>query len=163
MGKDSKLKIDGLWIVGAFFLLALFFYSKESDSMELEIGPTNLSGEWAKGGILMFTQREGHWSFGGGYVSEQFVSTCPRPDCDNDIEPNIFFQVHRMVEYRRWELGLGPTYFQNTNRALGQRLNWGLSLGYKYGDWTLRIRHWSNAGSGAWNLGQDALTIGYTF
>ena len=163
MGKDSKLKIDGLWIIGAFILLLLFFFSQESEAVEIEIGPTNLSGDWAKGGVLMLTQREGHWAFGGGYVSEQFVNTCPRPDCDNDIEANIFFQVHRMVEYKNWEMGLGPTWFQNTNRALGAHVNWGLSLGYKHKKWSIRLRHWSSAGSGSPNLGQDLVTIGYRF
>ena len=163
MGKDSKLKINGLWIIGAFILLLFFFFSQESESAEIEIGPTNLSGDWAKGGVLLLTERQGKWAFGGGYVSEQFVSTCERPDCDNDIEPNIFFQVHRIVDYKDLELGIGPTYFQNTNRALGTKLNWGLSIGYKWDKVSIRFRHWSNAGSGAWNLGQDVVTIGYRF
>ena len=163
MGKDSKLGIDGLWIVGAFILLLLFFFSQESESAEIEIGPTNISGDWAKGGALILTERQGKWAFGGGYISEQFVETCDFPVCQFDIRENIFFQVHRIVEYKNWEMGLGPAWFQNTNRALGKNVNWGLSVGYKYKKWSIRLRHYSNAGSGSPNIGQDALTVGYRF
>jgi len=165
VGKDSKLKIDGLYIVGAFLLLAFFFWSQESDAIELEVGPTLLSNDYAKGGMLLLTERQGKWSFGGGYVSEQYadLSPCVWSKCTWDIEPNLFFQVQRIVDYKNWELGVGPAYFQNTNRALGKNLTWTLSLGYKGDRWALRLRHYSNAGSGVPNMGQDALTIGYSF
>ena len=159
MGKDSKLKIHGYWIVLAFLFLLAFFFSQESESAELEIGPTNLSGEWSGGGMILLTEREGKWAFGGGYVSEQYCK-CTWPA---DIKPNIFFQVHRVIDYKNWEIGIGPTYFQNTNRALGTNLNWGLSVGYKYKKWSIRLRHYSSAGSGTPNLGQDILTVGYRF
>ena len=163
MGKDSKLGIDGLYLVLVFLALLFFFFSRESEAAEIEIGPTSLSGDFAEGGALLLTEREGKWSFGGGYVSKQFVQTCPRPDCAFDIEENIFFQVQRVVDYKKWEMGIGPAYFQNTNRALGKNLTWGLSLGYRGERFSIRLRHYSNAGSGTPNLGQDMITVGYDF
>ena len=80
-----------------------------------------------------------------------------------DLEENIFFQVQRVSEYKNWELGIGPAYFQNTNRALGKNLTWALSIGYKGKKWAFRLRHYSNAGSGSPNLGLDGITVGYSF
>ena len=167
MGKDAVTGLKGLWIVLAFLALAAFMWHNEADAsegIEMEVGPTNLSGDWAKGGVFMLTQHSGVWAFSAGYVSEQYVSTCDHPSCKFNITPNIFVMVQRISRYKGWELGIGPTYFQNTNRALGQKFNFGLSLGYKWdNNVSIRARHWSNAGSGAWNMGQDVLTLGYQF
>ena len=159
MGKDSKLKIDGLWIILAFLLLLIFFAYKEANALELEAGPGLLSGEYSEGGVLMISERLGKWSIGGGYVSPQHCH-CNYPA---DLEENIFFQGQRILEYKRAELGIGAAYFQNTNRALGKNLTWSLSLGMGGEHWSIRLRHYSNAGSGKPNLGQDMLTIGYAF
>jgi len=163
MGKASKIK--GHWIVLAFALLMVFFLANEGESAEIEVGPTFLSGDYAEGGIILLSERVGVWSFAGGYVSEQFVNTCGwGGKCfDNDLQENIFFQVQRVIEYKRYEIGIGPAYFQSTNRALGTSLVWAVSLGYGGDHWSIRFRHYSNAGSGTPNLGQDALTIGYAF
>ena len=161
IGKDFKF--EGKWLVIAFLILLFWFLATEAEAQtEIEVGATNLSGDWA-GGSLVLSETIGKWSFGGGYVSEQFVKTCERIDCENDIDPNIFFQIHRVVKRNRWELGIGPSYFQNTNRALGKQLTWGLSVGYRWKRVAFRFRHYSNAGSGRPNLGQDMLTVGYVF
>ena len=160
MGKDSKLKINGVWIVLAFVVVLCFFAYKEANAFEAEVGPGFLSGEYSEGGAAIITERFGKWSVGGGYVSKQ-TCHCRYPA---DLDENIFFQGQRMFDYKNAELGIGAAYFQNTNRALGKNLTWSLSLGYRFTDhWTVRIRHWSNAGSGSPNLGQDLLTIGYNF
>lgn len=159
MGKDSKLGIQGVWIVAVFLLILVFFAYKEANALELEAGPAVLSGEFAEGGALMITERIGPWSLGGGYVSKQ-VCHCRYPA---ELKENIFFQAQRILEYKRAELGIGAAYWQNTNRALGKHLTWSLSLGFGGEHWSLRLRHYSNAGSGSPNLGQDMLTVGYSF
>ena len=125
MGKDSKLGIDGFWILLAFLAVLFFFFAKESSAAEFEIGPTLLSGEYSEGGVLLLTERIGRWSIGGGYISEQRCH-CRWPA---DLTENIFFQGQRVVEYKLAEIGIGGAYFQNTNRALGKKLTWALSLG----------------------------------
>jgi hypothetical protein len=159
MGKDSKLGIDGLWIILAFLLVLAFFFYNEANAAEFEVGPGLLSGEYSEGGALIFTERVGMWSIGGGYISKQYCH-CTLPD---SIKENIFFQGQRIVEYKRAEIGIGAAYFQNTNRALGKNLTWSLSFGYGGEHWSVRFRHFSNAGSGTPNLGQDILTLGYLF
>jgi hypothetical protein len=159
MGKDSKLKIDGLWIIGAFLVILLFFLANEGEAAEVEAGPGLLSGEYSEGGILLITERVGKWSFGGGYMSPQYCH-CTDP---TELRENIVFQVQRIVPYKNFEIGIGPAYWQNTNRALGKNLTWSLHLGYGGERWKFRIRHYSNAGSGSPNLGQDMVTVGYSF
>jgi len=159
MGKDSKLGVQGYLLVGVFLLITIFFFYKEAKSAEFEVGPALLSGEYSEGGVLMITERMGKWSIGGGYISEQYCH-CSH---STDLKENIFFQGQRIVDYKRFELGIGAAYFQNTNRALGKNLTWSLSLGFGGEHWSVRVRHWSNAGSGTPNLGQDVLTIGYSF
>jgi hypothetical protein len=159
MGKDSKLGIEGYWIVLAFLLILIFFAVKEADALELEAGPALLSGEYSDGGVLLISERIGKWSIGGGYISEQYCH-CNYPD---DLSTNIFFHGQRVIEYRMLEIGIGAAYFQNTNRALGKNLTWSLSLGFGGKHWSIRLRHFSSAGSGTPNLGQDMATIGYSF
>lgn len=159
MGKDSKLGIQGYWIVLAFVLLLAFMFWKEAKAAEFEIGPAVLSGEYSEGGALMINEDFGNWRIGGGYVSEQYCH-CNWPA---DLSSNIFFHGQRVVRYKALEAGIGAAYFQNTNRALGKNLTWSLSLGVGGDHWSVRVRHFSNAGSGKPNLGQDMVTIGYRF
>lgn len=160
MGKDSKLKIDGFWLVLAFIVIACFVWYKSADAIELEVGPTFLSGEFAEGGMLVLSAPlSKRWYLGGGYTSKQQCH-CRYPA---DLDENIFFQVQHRAQWKLLEIGIGPAYWQNTNRALGKNLTWSLSMGLVGEHWSVRLRHFSNAGSGTPNLGQDALTIGYAF
>jgi hypothetical protein len=160
VGKDSKLGINGVWIIAVFLLvIGYFFWYEDANAAEFEIGPALLSGEYSEGGTLIFTERVGKWSLGGGYVSEQYCH-CTWP---TSLKENIFFQGQRIVEHKKFEIGLGAAYFQNTNRALGKNLTWALSLGYGGEHLSVRFRHYSNAGSGSPNLGQDMVTLGYNF
>ena len=160
MGKDSKLGIEGVWIVLAALLLMCFVGYKTADAVEIEAGPGFLSGEYSEGGVLIFnSELYKGWHIGGGYVSKQ-TCHCTYPA---DLDENIFFQVQHRAKWKLLEVGIGPAYWQNTNRALGKNLTWSLSLGLGGEHWSVRLRHFSNAGSGSPNLGQDMLTLGYQF
>ena len=159
MGKDSKLKVPGWSLVLVFIILLAFFAYKEANALEIEGGPGLLSGEYSEGAAVMITESIGKFDLGGGYVSHQ-VCHCTWPA---HLESNIFFQAQRILEYKAAEIGIGAAYWQNTNRALGKNLTWSLSLGVGGEHWSIRLRHYSNAGSGRPNLGQDMLTLGYSF
>lgn len=161
MGKDSKLGIKGVWIIALFIVFLVLGFCREARSeVVMEIGPTVLSGESSEGGMVMVSETVGRWSFGAGYVSKQ-VCHCNWPA---RLDENIFVQAQRLVKYRAVDLGLGLAYFQNTNRALGKNLTFSLSVGWRFSDhWGATVRHYSNAGSGSPNLGQDALVIQYHF
>ena len=159
----KKLGKTETWIVIAFIVLFLFFAAKESEALEFEGGIPYISTQNTDSFMVMLSEREGKWVFGGGYFDDVQVNVCPRPDCEFNIEPNIFFQVSRVVNYKNWEMGLGPAYFQNTSLAVGTNLNWNLSIGYGRDRWAIRLRHWSNAGSGSPNHGYNVVTLGYKF
>ena len=160
-----------IFIIGLFVLLFFYLAAREVKAeVQVEIGPTNLSGDWAKGGALLLSERFGKYDIGIGYISEQTANvTCgphlPKTSrCDFDIRENIFIQAQRIVTYKRCELGIGPAWFQNTSRVFGKQFNFGLMAGCSLSDHlSVRIRHWSNAGSASPNLGQDLLTIGWSF
>ena len=162
MGKDSKIGVEGVYLVAAFFiLLCLAFCDDARAGVEIEVGPTFLSGEWSEGGVLLISETfENKFMVGAGYMSKQYCH-CTWP---TEVRENIFIFGARKVRYKKVDLSIGMAYFQNTNRALGKNLTFGLSLGYTFNKhWFINARHWSNAGSGSPNLGQDALTIGYSF
>ncbi len=164
------MKFRPIYLVVLFLLLLFYLFAKEASAeVQLELGATNLSGDWA-GGALLLSERFGKYDLGIGYVSEQSVTvTCgPHlpaiPKCDFDIRENIFIHAQRIVKYKRCEMGIGPAWFQNTSRVFGKQLNFGLMVGCNISEKVfVRIRHWSNAGSASPNMGQDLLTIGWRF
>ena len=115
------------------YLILLFLFAREAKAqVHVELGPTNLSGEWAKGGALLLSERFGKYDIGIGYISEQTTHVTCGPHlpatskCDFDIRENIFIHAQRIVKYKRCELGIGPAYFQNTSRVFGEKFNFGL-------------------------------------
>lgn len=61
------------------------------------------------------------------------------------------------------EVSIGAAYWIETSRFIGCRLGYQLGIKYRFGDASIGVRHWSNAGSCRPNRGQDLLTIGWRF
>ncbi len=164
------MKFKPIYLVLLFLLLIFYLFDREAKAqVQIELGPTNISGDWA-GAALMLSERFGKYDVGIGYVSEQRATvTCGPslpaiPKCAFDIRENIFISAQRIVKYKHCEMGIGPAWFQNTSRVFGKQLNFGLMIGCNISEQAfVRIRHWSNAGSASPNLGQDLLTIGWRF
>lgn len=151
--------VKGSLIVGGFLLLLLFGFCHETKAeTSFEVGPAVLSSDYAEGGMFAINERFGKYELGMGYVSEQVVHGI-------DIRENLFVEAKRVVKFgEKFEMALGPAYFQNTNRALGCKFTGSLSMTYNFTDnWGVKVRHFSNAGSCSPNLGQDAFTIQYRF
>ena len=157
-----------------FFTLVAIGFIHEAKSAEFEIGPTFLSGDFAEGGLLVFSERiTPKWDVYMGYISEQVVQTCNRADaippyCRFTPRENLFVGVNRVVAVPLFdmplELGFGPAYFQNINRAIGCKFSAGLSIKWLFNEhFNIGVRHWSNGGSCSPNLGQDAFTFGWRF
>lgn len=133
----------------------------------LEIGPTYLSDERSSGYMFIVSERVGKFDFGIGYVSEQDVL----PGWENrhgygpvHLSRNAFFYVQRFWTKGQFELGAGLAHFNNENRALGAKITYPVSIGWNWNEnLSIRLRHFSNAGAATPNLGQDSLTIGWTF
>lgn len=155
------MKIRGIYLVAAFLLLLVLGFCKEADAeVSIDIGPTFLSAEPGEGVFLLISERFEKYSIGVGYTSEQYCHCT----WATDLEQNIFVQGQRHVSLGRIDMGLGMAYWQNTNRALGKKMTFSLSIGTRISDrFGVHFRHYSNAGSGTPNLGQDAVVLSYTF
>lgn len=148
-------------------LLTLLLTLPAAAETRLEAGPTYLSDESSGGYSVMVSERFGVWDLGIGYVSEQDV--WPTWEQENGygevhIGRNAFVYGQRVWQRGRFEFALGVAHFSNNNRALGQRTTYPVAIGWNFNErYSIRLRHFSNAGAAAPNMGQDAVTLGVTF
>ena len=151
-------------------LVALLFSASANSESQVELGIGFLSSQFSKGGSIALHEMWGgshgtKYSVGMGYIYKQEVTD--RKGYFSELNENIWVEAKRRfcwVEGNRVCLGIGPSYFQNTNRALGKNFNIAVSLEIRpQNRVTINIRHYSNGGSGVPNMGQDMLTVGYLF
>jgi hypothetical protein len=162
-------------IVVLLLALALLGLCQETQAeVTVEGGAGFLSSQASGGGTAIITERWGgpyksRYAVGMGYIYKQHVLTRKRNYYN--LDENLFVFAQRRISFYlkgcEWDcisVGLGVAYFNSTNRALGSNFNAALSIEFRPTDkWSLNIRHFSNAGSATPNMGQDMITIGYTF
>jgi hypothetical protein len=149
-------------------LLLLLLSSAAHAEFNLEIGRGNLSSSDSGAVSILLQERFGDkWVIGMGWIDDQTVQ--PQWERDRGLPPvevgrNLFVHGQRLFRWKIVEIGVGPAYFQNTNRALGERFNVSASIMLYWTDeFYMGARHFSNAGSGTPNLGQDIFVLGYRF
>lgn len=154
-------------LVLAFLLVLLFAFHKEARAesvVSVELGPTFLSGEFSKSGMLILNQTwDDHWRIGMGVSGEQRV--VPRREPETVVRANLFVHGQRVVALgEHFDLGIGVGYFNAKTRWNGSNFVASLSVEYSFSDrWGINYRHWSNAGSASPNMGQDVFTVRYSF
>lgn len=162
-------------------LLFLLSTAAYADDIHFEVGAANASYEWTDAHYARLSARFGDdkWALGMAHVGEQGFSTCPEwgpKECYVFAYRQLFLDVTRYVKTDigkfkyipdglKLEFGVGPAIAQHMTRITPAHLNFHLSLGLRYKKLTLTIHHYSNAGTSptGFNMGQDALTIGYVF
>jgi hypothetical protein len=148
-------------------LILLLIFGIAQAETRIEVGPSYLSDESSDGYMVILSERMGKFDFGIGYVSEQDV--WPTWEQENGHGPahldrNSFIYSQRYWTKGKFELAIGAAHFSNKNRALGQRTTWPVTLAWNLNkSASIRLRHFSNSGSATPNLGQDAITLGWTF
>jgi hypothetical protein len=150
------------WVAVPLLLALLLGHATAAQAQTaVEAGPTFLSGEFSEGANFILTHKAEKFAYGFGIVSEQ-VCHCNWPA---DVDEQLFVEALRHFQGEKWELGIGPSYWQNTSRVFGRHFNASILVGRRIGGglrW--RIRHFSNGGSGKPNLGQDFyLNLSYSF
>lgn len=162
-------------IVLCILILAMAAFCQEAKSeITVEGGAGLLSGEFSGGGTAIVTERWGgpygsRYAVGMGYIYKQHVTDRAR-DYYN-VNENLFVFVQRRASFNikgcEWDcisIGLGISYFNTLTRWNGSKFNAALSVEIRPTDrWSVNLRHFSNAGSAKPNMGQDMITIGYTF
>lgn len=161
-------------VLGFVALMMLGFCHEARSEVTAEIGAGFLSGQYSKGQTGIITERWGgpygsRYAVGMGVISRQEVTD--RSRTHYKMRSNLFVFAQRRVSFNlkgcTWDcisLGLGPAYFNATNRAIGSNFAAALSIEFRPTERLgLNIRHFSNAGSKPPNMGQDMLTLTYTF
>lgn len=163
-----------------FILLLLAFFAQESRAETVfEVGINNVSGEWTTGVVALQERITPKYAIGLGYMQEQKINTCGRPDCGFTIQEQLFVGFERLVRWNRVTLGIGPYWFQNKNRITSCNFNARLSAEYRLSSrMSVKLSHFSNAGTckeltvraddgthytNRFNLGQDSLLLTYRF
>lgn len=146
------------------FLTLVLLASPAWADVIFEAGPAFLSNARSGAVLIVISERSDKWDLGIGWVDKQTVF----PDWERDrglpevsFRENLFIHATRVGHFKKLEFGLGAAYFQNTNRALGKNFNVSAYAGYNFNKaWSIRYRHFSSAGSGVPNMGQDGWMIG---
>ncbi len=148
--------------IALFILVALVAVKDAKAEMRIEAGAAFLSAEYSDGAALFFSEVwDDKYLLGFGIVGNQKGEFS---EGTIDVRSNMVVQAQRLVTYKRITLGIGPAYWQHTNRAIGSELLFALSLGVNVGkNWDIMYRHFSNGGTASPNSGQDLLLIGYRF
>ena len=160
-------------------LIAILLLAVQANAeTAIEIGISNVGYRSTHSGMLMLQERFGKYAVGLGYISRQELNTCDRPDCQWLVREQLLFGVERLFTRKCLTFGIGPYWFQNTNRITGTHLNIRVALEVELNKHlSVKASHFSNAGSGApqivcegdrcitgaHNMGQDALLIVWRF
>lgn len=166
---------NGKLIVILFLILCFIgFCSEGKAEVTAEVGAGLLSAQFSGGGVALVTERWGgpygsRYAVGMGFIEKQHVVDRARDYYD--VNENLFVFAQRRIsfdlkgcEHDCISLGLGVSYFNTLTRWNGSKFNAALSVEFRPTKrWSLNLRHFSNAGSAAPNMGQDMITVGYTF
>lgn len=120
------------------------------------------------GQVLIVVERfAGKYDVGIGAITDQACDCRDfKPDLDREtpVESLSFVYVQRIWNWRKVEFGLGPGVWNKTGRVSSTILMFPMLLRWKITDKLfLSVRHFSNAGSGDPNLGQDMFTGAWRF
>lgn len=152
-------------IIAIVAVLALFFAYKGCEATELELGPT-FTGEFNGGYGLVLTERflDNKLDFGVALIGEQEWE-----DVRVENNGNVFVSFVATKPEHWWnvlptEVHAGATHWIKAQAPInGCKQGYLLGLKWRINDWSIGVRHWSNAGTCKPNRGQDLLTFGYRF
>jgi hypothetical protein len=146
------LKPTGIAVM-LFVATFLWIRCAEADTL-FEVSPASFyGGEYAKNTFAVV----GSERFSGKYDIGVVLAS-------DGYGGNRAFQVTRIVRKSNFEMGIGFTWWAKPQpEAWSTDKTFNLHLGYEWGKWGIRWRHWSTAGTSDSNSGWDMLTIGYRF
>lgn len=168
LGVDIKSKTT--WLIGGFIVLLVFMLATEdADAAEtttsIEVAPTLfVAGNRYNGGLLILEERfNKKYALGVGLTTEW---VCPDVnDCRRGNGPtNQVVYAQRVVTHKKFEIGLGISYWHNQSPSWDSNTPYALSLGWNFNkNLNAKWRHFSTGGSSDRNGGLDMFTIGWRF
>ena len=148
--------------------LALFFsylfFAPEADGAELELGPT-YTGEFNGGFGLVFSERfADKYDIGVSLISEQSWEAVNIGNNGNVWAAYVAKKPENWWGILPSEFAVGPNvWIKNQSPINGCNLGYMLNMKWRIHNFSVGVRHWSNAGACSPNRGQDLLTFGYSF
>ena len=149
----------------AIVAIILLFFSYKAFATEVELGAT-FTGEFNGGSGLVLMERvlDDKIDLGVALISEQEWE-----DVQVGNNGNVFAAYVAQKPDTWWrglpsEVSIGATHWIKTQSPInGCKQGFMLGLKWRINDWSIGVRHWSNAGICKPNRGQDLLTFGYRF
>lgn len=149
----------------AVLVFVLLFASYQAFAGEFEVGPT-FTSEFNGGAGLTYSQRVmPKLDLGVSLISSQEWDD-GRVSIGNNGNVWLAFVAERPASWRYvpHELTIGPSVWIKTQSPInGCVLGYTLGFKYRFGDWGVGWRHWSNAGTCKPNRGQDLLVFSRRF
>ncbi|MDZ7355864.1 MAG: acyloxyacyl hydrolase [candidate division KSB1 bacterium] len=98
------------------------------------------------------------YAFGVTFIGPSSLYDVPQP-------ANFAWRAEIIDGFGRFDVGLGLAVMQNEDIYNSGRMNFTLSLGYRFKRWPVAVtlRHFSNGSTKRPNKGRDLLTIGWIF
>lgn len=144
------------WLVVALIVIWLTFIQKAEAETIVEVAPVTAFGgnyDSAYQSVMAHERFNGKYDVGVIILFDRYGE-----------DGNRAFEVLRTAQYKRWEAGIGYTWWANVQpQAWNTDNTFTLAIGRQWGKWGVRWRHWSTAGTSSRNRGMDMLTIGYRF
>lgn len=146
------------WLILAFIIGLVFMFANEAEaSTQMWVAPESqfIAGKHTPGTALMISEKFGS----GKYEASVMLNVNTEAD-DN----NASVTVQRVVRYKKFQMGIGASYWHNQTRAWNSNTTFALSLRWNFNDrWSVQEMHWSTGSSSSRNGGLDMLMIGYSF
>lgn len=162
-----NLRKAATWLVFGFIIGLGLMLSVEAKAEEttMEFAPTLfITGHRYNGGILFIEER---WK--SKYAIGLGVSTTWKCVDFNDCrrgegKSNQLIYAQRVVQYKKFEVGIGISYWHNETPAWNSHTPFVLHIGWNFSKRaSIKWRHFSTAGASSRNGGLDLLTGGYRF
>jgi len=152
------------WVILGFIALIAWMLSKESKAeTSMELAPALfVAGNRYTGAALFIEERwREKYALGVGLTTTWgCLDSCSR----GNGPTNQVFYAQRIILYKRFEVGIGGSYWHNLSPAWSSHTPFTLSIAWHFGPHlTIRERHFSTGGSSERNGGLDMLTIAWTF
>lgn len=164
-----NLRKAATWLVfGFIILLGVMLTLTEAEAAEtrMELAPTLfVAGHRYNGGLLFIEERwKKKYALGIGLTT---AWSCPDiNDCRRgEGKTNQLFYAQRIIQYKKFEMGIGMSYWHNKTPAWDSHTPFVLHIGWNFNErLDAKYRHFSTGGSSDINGGLDLpISLGITW
>lgn len=160
---DNPKKVVYLLLAFVSLFLAYLFFADDAEAAEFEVGATYTS-EFNGGAAIVLSERFGKFDVGLTLISDQSWEQVHIGNNGNVWAQYVAVKPDKFWNWLPEEIAIGPSiWYKHESPIADCHPGYTLSLKKRFGDFSVAIRHWSNAGICDVNRGQDALTFGWRF